>query len=504
MSESQIEMEHFLQEMKSLFEKEPHHFNSTTIYRKLIQHGVYANELHTTTKQWYPIWEATFRKWGNLDLFNTTLDSKFFQIRNVDTEKELPTEQFIKLYLPLHRSHFNQCVQHLFSFLSKEQMIHDSKIRKAITNDSIVVRVTSPEDVVKIDQFIQEDSLFQSGLMEPSPFAMHHHSFAVTKDGRLSYHSVVASYIEDYIKQEEKEVSLSRFYAYLNTLYKKTFVEGYDLSIVAYIQHLDYQFEKEDAYYQEVYDCKYITEILLKVLSGHQDYEQDFLPIYEQTKKETNIDDLRSFYRKKESNYHQATYHLSLCIEKNIECQGLNNTIHAFQMYVDDKNPNGFTKQKQIRQTLMKEVPHSLLPFILDGLTPEDYVTKEAYNLGLIKKEVEIDDVDEFMDDLIQGLILTYEKYLQKLDKKIAREKIIEAVRLIQHEDFSYITKDKQVRKKLMLSSKKINLKYLDQIIYQYLLEATIDVEREEDTMHEFAILIEDLYKEHAYPLSGV
>ena len=130
---------------------------------------------------------------------------------------------------------------------------------------------------------------------------------AVTKDGRLSYHSVVASYIEDYIKQEEKEVSLSRFYAYLNTLYKKTFVEGYDLSIVAYIQHLDYQFEKEDAYYQEVYDCKYITEILLKVLSGHQDYEQDFLPIYEQTKKETNIDDLRSFYRKKESNYHQAT-----------------------------------------------------------------------------------------------------------------------------------------------------------------------------------------------------
>ena len=45
---------------------------------------------------------------------------------------------------------------------------------------------------------------------------------------------------------------------------------------------------------------------------------------------------------------------------------------------------------------------------------------------------------------------------------------------------------------------------YLDKIIYQYLLEATIDVEREEDTMNEFATFIEDLYRERVYPLSGV
>ena len=94
-------------------------------------------------------------------------------------------------------------------------MIHDSKIRKAITNDSIVVRVTSPEDVVKIDQFIQEDSLFQSGLMEPSPFAMHHHSFAVTKDGRLSYHSYST------INKEKNKVAKKRLIASLKSFIQK-------------------------------------------------------------------------------------------------------------------------------------------------------------------------------------------------------------------------------------------------------------------------------------------
>ena len=124
MTESQIEMEQFLQEMKVLYEKEPQHFNTTTIYRKLIQLGVYANELHTTTRQWYPIWEATFQKCAHLDLFNTTLDSKFFQIRNIDTSNKLPTEQFIKLYLPVHRSHFNQCVQRLFLFLDQQNQAY--------------------------------------------------------------------------------------------------------------------------------------------------------------------------------------------------------------------------------------------------------------------------------------------------------------------------------------------------------------------------------------------
>lgn len=504
MSESQIEMEQFLQEMKVLYEKEPQHFNTTTIYRKLIQLGVYANELHTTTRQWYPIWEATFQKCTHLDLFNTTLDSKFFQIRNIDTSNKLPTEQFIKLYLPVHRSHFNQCVQRLFLFLDQQIMYHDSKIRKTIANDAIVVRVTNTHDVDKITNFIQNDSLFKSGLIKPNPFTMNNGVFSITKDGHLSYNSVVSAYIEDYIKQETETVTLSRFYQYLNLLYKKTFIEGYDLSITAYLQHLDYNFSEEEDYYKKVYDCKYITEILLKVVSGNQLYQEDFLPIYQNSCKEGDIDRLRKFYRTKEASYHEATYYLSMCIEQNIKLQGLKNTMNALKMYIEEQNPNGFTKKENIRNTLLTHVPISILSFILDGLTPEDYVMKEAYNLGLMKEEVQVDDIDVFMDDLIKGLILTYEKYLNKIDCKVAHEKIIEAVLLIQKEDFSYITKDKQVRKKLMLSSKKVDLKYLDKIIYQYLLEATIDVEREEDTMNEFATFIEDLYRERVYPLSGV
>ena len=500
MLEEQLEMEHFLQEMQELKNKDITKFNGSLVYQKLSLMGVYANEINVKTKQWYPIWSATFKKFKNINVLVDKKNTSHFILRNIDTNNKTNSEKYLTIYLPLHSSHFNQCVQKLVKFLNKNNIYHELFINKTITNDGIKIKVKNLDSVKKIEHFINEDSLFKSGLIKFNPFMMHNKIFAITKEGHLSYNTVLANYIVNYIKEEVEKASIFGFYNYLNKIYKKTFIEGYDLAITAYIQNIEYDFDNEEEYYKKIYDYKYITEIIMNVLLGKNDFTKDLIDIYKKYNKLNDVIEIRNFYRKKENLYHQTIYNLSTCIEKNIKIVGLHNTMNALKLYVNG-NPCGFTKKEEIRNQLIETVDHNVLNYILGEISPEDYVKKEAYNLGLIKEETKKTDVDEFMDDLIQGLILTYEKHLQNIDKKTAHKKIIEAIELIKKENFSYITNDYQIRKKLMLASKKVDLKYLNQIIYEFLLESALDIEREDETMDMFADLIEDLFKEQAYPM---
>ena len=500
MLEEQLEMKHFLQEMKELKNKDITKFNGSLVYQKLSLIGVYANEINIKTKQWYPIWHATFKKYKNINVLVDKKNPSHFILRNIDTNNKTNCEKYLTIYLPLHSSHFNQCVQRLVEYLNKSNMYNELYINKTITNDGVQIKVKNLNSVDKIESFINNDSLFKTGLIRFNPFMMHNKTFAITKEGHLSYNMVLSNYIVNYIKEEIEEVSILGFYNYLNKIYQKTFVEGYDLAITAYIQNFEYDFDNEDDYYQKIYDYKYITEIIMNVLLGKNDFTNNLVNIYKKNNRSNDIIEIKNFYRKKENLYHQTIYNLSNCIEKNIKIVGLHNTMNALKLFVDG-NPCGFTKKDGIRNQVLETVDPNILIYILGEVSPEDYVKKEAYNLGLIKEETKKTDVDEFLDDLIQGLILTYEKHLQNVDKKTAHKKIIEAIELIKKENFTYITNDYQIRKKLMLASKKIDLKYLNQIIYEFLLESTLDIESEDETMDMFADLIEDLFKEQAYPM---
>lgn len=500
MTQEQLEIEHFLQEIQEIKNTNITKFTSTLVYNKLLAIGVYANELNVKTNQWFPMWMATFKKLKNINVITTSKNAKNFKIRNIDVNKLVDNERYITVFLPLHRSHFNQCIQKLVKFLNKNNLYHELEISNTINNCSVIIKFKNIDETLQLEKFVKNENLFKTGLIKPNSFMMNNGLFAITKEGTLSYNNILTNFIFHYIKEEKDVATLSKFYDYINYIYVKTFKYGFDLSISTFIQNIDYNFENEDEFYKKVYDYKYISEIILQVLRGHNDFKANFLEIYKNTKKIEDLNELKNFYRKQETLFHQTIYNLSTCIEANIKLLGLHNTMNALKLYKEG-NACGFTKQKGIRQNLIESVDYQILPYILNELTPEDYVKKEAYNIGLIKEEVKKTDVDEFMDDLIQGLILTYEKHLQKIDKKVAHNKIIEAVELIKDENFSHITNDYQIRKKLMISSKRVDLKYLNQIIYEFLLESTLDIEREDETMDMFADLIEDLFKEQAYPM---
>lgn len=492
LNESQTDMEHFLVEMYDQYRSDVTVFTHDFIYKRLLQHGVYLNESKVKTKQWYPIWMANLGKLNHLDIYEPKKAQGFLQLRNVDPNT-IDNETYIKLYLPLHRSHFNQCVQHLFTFLSDENIKHDSKIRGQIASDAVVVRVTSRLDVDRITNFIKQDELFSTALLKPNPFAIKKDGIAIVKDGNLSYNSILCHYIENYIKQEHGVVSLSRFYQYVNACYQESFKEGYHLSILAHTHQIDYQFKQEDEYYKKLYDDKYITELLLQVLSGKEDFEETFLPIYEETKDGAKVDTLRVFARKKEQEYHEACNSLNKALEINLRLLGVNNTIYALKRFVGYGSAMGFTRKEQARRIMEEQLPRNVLSYILRELTPEDYVRMEAYNLGFIQKEVPVDAVDNFMNCLIESLVFTRQKYLENLKEIEQKKQVKQILACIKNGNFEHITNKHQARKKLLMASKKVRLDLLDKMIQQFMLETGETVEDEEEAIELFSDMIANL-----------
>lgn len=491
LNESQQDMEQFLLEMGKKYHSDSTTFTHDFIYRNLIDYGVYLNEAKVKTKQWYPIWMANLGKLNNLDLHLPKKSKDFLQLRNVPSNVNV--ENYIKLYIPIHRSHFNQCVQVLFTFLSNENIIHDSKIRNQISDDAIVVRVTNKEDVERIINFIKQNELFNTALLKPNPFAPKKDGIAIVKDGHLSYNSILCYYIEDYIKHEKHCISLPRFYGYLEKSYQEAFVLGYHLSVLAHSHHIDYQFKHEEDYYKKMYDDKYITEILMKVVGGHESYEGILLPIYENTKEETNIDELRLFARKKELEYHNACDILNKALEINSRLMGVNNTVNAFNMFVGHGSAMGFTRKENARKLIEENLSREVLSYILKDLTPEDYVRMEAYNLGYIEREVSLDAVDQFIHDLIESLVYTRKKHLKEMKHLEQKQQIKSMLGSIKEGNFDCITNDNQQRKKLIMDSKKIRLNLLDKMLMQFMLESGETVEDEDTAIELFSELLTTL-----------
>ncbi len=492
MNESQKDMEHFLIEMSEQYQQDATKFTHDFIYKKLIQRGVYLNESKVKTTQWYPIWMANLGKLKHLDVYLPNKKQGFLQLRNTDPSNT-DVESYIKMYIPLHRSHFNQCVQRLFTFLSEENVIHNSKIRNQIAGDAVVVRVTSRLDVDRITSFIKQDSLFDTALIKSNPFAIQKEDLAIVKDGNLSYNSILCYYIENYMKNEKEIVSLPRFYKYVEKCYQESFVAGYHLSVLAHEHHIDYQFSREDEYYKKLYDDKYITELLLSVLQGKNDFEEDFIPLYERTKRSKEVDELRVFSREKEQVYHEACSYLNQALEINLRLLGLNNTIHAFKQFVGYGSSIGFTRKERARFLIEQKVPRDVLTYILKELSPEDYVRMEAYNLGYIEKEVPLDAVDQFIHDLIESLVFTRKKHLKEMKQLEQKQRIKSMLSSIKEGNFECITNDHQQRKKLIMDSKKIRLNLLDKMLMQFMLESGEEVEDEDTAIELFSELLTTL-----------
>lgn len=120
----------------------------------------------------------------------------------------------IKLYLPVDASNIYEVSNKVLDYIIKEGIHIQAKIAKNMRSDVFVIRVLDKDKLDKLLNYI--NSLDYNSKSKPNPFALNVGRVSITKDGMMSYNTVLAEYITEYLKSEREEVTLENFKKFMH------------------------------------------------------------------------------------------------------------------------------------------------------------------------------------------------------------------------------------------------------------------------------------------------
>lgn len=120
----------------------------------------------------------------------------------------------IKLYLPVDASNIYEVSTKVLDYIIKEGIHIQAKIANNIRSDVFVIRVLDKDKLDKLLNYI--NSLDYNSKSKPNPFALNVGRVSITKDGMMSYNTVLAEYITEYLKSEREEVTLENFKKFMH------------------------------------------------------------------------------------------------------------------------------------------------------------------------------------------------------------------------------------------------------------------------------------------------
>lgn len=120
----------------------------------------------------------------------------------------------IKLYLPVDASNIYEVSTKVLDYIIKEGIHIQAKIAKNTRSDVFVIRVLDKDKLDKLLNYI--NSLDYNSKSKPNPFALNIGRVSITKDGMMSYNTVLAEYITEYLKSEREEVTLENFKKFMH------------------------------------------------------------------------------------------------------------------------------------------------------------------------------------------------------------------------------------------------------------------------------------------------
>lgn len=120
----------------------------------------------------------------------------------------------IKLYLPVDASNIYEVSTKVLDYIIKEGIHIQAKIAKNMRSDVFVIRVLDKDKLDKLLNCI--NSLDYNSKSKPNPFALNIGRVSITKDGMMSYNTVLAEYITEYLKSEREEVTLENFKKFMH------------------------------------------------------------------------------------------------------------------------------------------------------------------------------------------------------------------------------------------------------------------------------------------------
>lgn len=120
----------------------------------------------------------------------------------------------IKLYLPVDASNIYEVSTKVLDYIIKEGIHIQAKIANNMRSDVFVIRVLDKDKLDKLLNYI--NSLDYNSKSKPNPFALNVGRVSITKDGMMSYNTVLAEYITEYLKSEREEVTLENFKKFMH------------------------------------------------------------------------------------------------------------------------------------------------------------------------------------------------------------------------------------------------------------------------------------------------
>ena len=253
------------------------------IYHTLIRLGVENKEQRSDIDAlFFKKWIKDFQNIENVQVFVDPNWNYFCQFINGPQIKN-----HIKIYIPIRFDHLDESAKLIFNFLAKNNIAHHSKIGREIRFDNIVVRLHNESDARKLISFIHSNKYINEGLIQANPFALSVNNLAIASDGRLSYNSIISSFLRiyfDYIKRNNliNQISADGFIQFIKNYYQEKFIEKQNTQEI--FNHFDLETNYKGAQYVPTINfinLKNITELIIKTSNPHFSFN-DFISFFQQ------------------------------------------------------------------------------------------------------------------------------------------------------------------------------------------------------------------------------
>ena len=218
------EREVFLRTISSYFKKNSNiPLEQKNIYSYLVSHTIKDGYLQgIPRKSLVNVQLHLNEKYKGLEGINTFTGPKpnnvFWVIENRGQMKDKnfyeDIKDSIKLYLPVDASNIYEVSTKVLDYIIKEGIHIQAKIANNMRSDVFVIRVLDKDKLDKLLNYI--NSLDYNSKSKPNPFALNVGRVSITKDGMMSYNTVLAEYITEYLKSEREEVTLENFKKFMH------------------------------------------------------------------------------------------------------------------------------------------------------------------------------------------------------------------------------------------------------------------------------------------------
>lgn len=304
--------------------------------------------------------EKYFRNWitefKNNPLIDVYRDKNNPFICRFSSKREF--KNIIKIYVPLDAFHIKDGVIDIFSYLVKENIIHDSKVYSTIRNDNIIIKVSTIDDANKIIKYIKSNLYLSEGLLNMNPFLIPCYKVGVTSDNHYTYNVEVCHVIAVLLSELRSRGELEKLKVnYLRNTFTRLAIKCDDDELSELYQLASISLNS-DLTLQDF--ANYVLEHQqLSYVNKHSSLNLD---------KQSSIDYLNFAILETFKRYNNLSF-----------------VINAVRVYITNGNTKGFTRMNRARQNLKLYADINLLKSLFESDNLD--ISIKYYILKIINNE---------------------------------------------------------------------------------------------------------------------